>query len=222
MKEAKITIAIPTCSSERIPLLIQTVESIQAGSYKNVHVVVIADGNPYIQEVAHKRLHHISAILNKKRIDWNASINRVLKEFNSDYYIYASDDLFFPPNCIECAMRTMQKRFPDGFGLVTIGKKNKCPFGLVGRKFVEHFPNYRMMCPDLIHYGGDSELYRTVLKMGKFAFPPDRESQVKHQRLKDETWKLARRIRSRDRMVFYKRQEKKYQWGIDFNLITRQ
>lgn len=218
----KVIIAIPTCSSERIPLLIQTVESIQAGTYKDIHPVIVADGNQYIADVAHKKLHNVSVILNKKRIDWNASINRVLREFDAPYYIYASDDLIFPPNCIECSMETMKEKFPDGFGLVTIGKKGRAPFGLIGRKFAEHFPNRQLFCPDLVHYGGDSELMRTVNKLGIYAFPPNRESQVKHFRKKDETWRLARRIRDEDRAMFYKRQQKGYLWGIDFNLITGQ
>lgn len=218
----KVIIIIPTCSSSRIPLLIQTVESIQAGTYKNIHIVIVADGNPHIQKVANKQLHNVSVILNEERIDWNASVNRVFKEFDSEYYIYASDDLIFPPDCIKNAMRTMRKRFPDGFGLVTISKKNRCPFGLIGRKFVEHFPDRQVFCPDFIHYGGDSELMRTVRELGIFAYPPERDSQVKHFRMKDETWIFAQRIRTRDRIIFSKRQEKGYQWGIDFNLITRQ
>lgn len=219
----KIIIIIPTCSFSRIPLLIQTVESIQAGTYKDVHPVIVADGNPDIQKVANKKLCHVSVILNKERMDWNFSINRVFKEFDAEYYIYAADDLTFPPDCIKNAMRTMRKRFPDGFGLVTISKKNRCPFGLIGRKFVEHFPSRQVFCPDFIHYGGDSELMRTVRELGIFAYPPERGSQVKHQRLKDETWIFAKRIRMRDQIMFHKRQEKGYQWGVDFNLIiTRQ
>ena len=216
----KVTVIIPTCSSERIPLLIQAVESIQAGSYKDVHVVIVADGSPYIAKIANKKLRHVSVISNRERMDWVFSINRVLKEFDSDYYIYASDDLIFPPDCIKHAMATMQKRFPDGFGVVTIGKKPHCAFGLMGRKFVEHFPDRQVFCPELIHYGGDSELMRAVTKLGIFAYPPERESQVKHSRLKDETWKLARKTRSRDRAIFHRRQEKGYLWGVDFNLIT--
>lgn len=217
----KVTVIIPTCSPERLPLLIKAVESIQAGSYKDVHVVVVADGNSYIAEIANKKLRHVSVILNKERRDWVFSINRVLKDFDSPYYIYASDDLFFPPDCITYAMATMQKRFPDGFGVVTIGKKNRCPFGLMGRKFVEHFPDRQVFCPELIHYGGDSELMRAVCKLGIFAYPPQRESQVKHQRLKDETWRISRRTRSRDREIYHKRQEKGYLWGVDFNLIGK-
>jgi len=217
----KITLIIPIYSAERFPMLIRTVKSIQAGSYKDVHIVIVADGNPEICKMADKQLRGITIILNEKRMDWNASINRILKEFDSEYYIYASDDLIFPPDCIECAMRTMRKRFPDGFGVVGIGRKNRGAFGLFGRKWADHFPDHQVFCPDLIHYGGDTELYRAANKLGKFAYPPERESQVKHFRPKDETWKLVRKIRGRDRSVFFKRQEKGYLWGVDFNLVTK-
>ena len=81
-------------------MLIKTVESIQAGSYKNVHPIIVADGNQRIYEDALKQLHNVTVISNEKRMDWVFSTNRVLKEFDSDYYIYGSDDLFFPPDCI--------------------------------------------------------------------------------------------------------------------------
>lgn len=218
----KVTVIIPTCSSERIPLLIKTVESIQAGSYKNVHPVIVADGNPYIAETANKQLHNVSVISNKERLDWVYSINRVLKEFDSEYYIFASDDLLFPHDCITHAMAIMNKRFPDGFGVVSIGKKTKCAFGLFGRKWAEHFPDRQVFCPDLIHYGGDTELFRAIIKLGLFAYAPQRTSQVKHFRMKDETWKIARKVRTRDRKITQQRLDQGYIWGIDFNLITRQ
>jgi glycosyltransferase involved in cell wall biosynthesis len=203
-------------------MLIKTVESIQAGSYKNVHPIIVADGNPRIYREAKKRLHNVSVISNRERKDWVFSINRVLKEWDSDYYIYASDDLFFPPNLIEYAMARMQKCFPDGFGVISIGKKHRSAFGLFGCKWADHFPNRQVFCPDFIHYAGDSELHRTVTKLGKFAFPPERESMVRHARMKDETWRLARRVRTRDHRIRTEREEKGYMWGVDFNLITRQ
>ena len=217
----KVTIIIPTCSSSRIPMLLKTVESIQAGTYKNVHPVIIADGNPKIYEVANKQLHNVTVIANKERMDWVFSVNRVLKEWDSDYYIYGSDDLFFPPNLIEFAMATMQEHFPDGFGVVGIGKKGRAAFGLFGCKLADHFPDRQVFCPDFIHYAGDSELMRTVSKLGIYAFPPERESMVQHHRLKDETWRLARGVRTRDHTIRREREEKGYMWGVDFNLIVR-
>jgi len=219
-EERKITIAIPTCSSSRIPMLIKTVESIQAGKYKNVHPVILADGNPRIYEEANKRLHNITVIANEKRMDWVFSVNRIFKEFDSDYYIYASDDLNFRPDSIKYAMAKMQECFPDGFGVIALAKKNKCTFGLLGRKFADHFPNRQVFCPDYIHYASDSELMRCVRALGTYAYPPERTSMVLHARLKDETWRLARRVRDRDHAIRDKRIGKGYLWGVDFNLIA--
>ena len=216
----KVIVIIPTCSSSRIHLLIQAVESIQAGTYEEVHPVIVVDGNPHIQEVANKKLCHVSIISNKERKDWVFSINRVLKEFDSEYYIYASDDLFFQKDCIKTAIKEMEKYFPDGDGVVGIGRQGRSAFGLMGDKFVNRFPGREVFCPDFIHFGADSELLRTLKILDKITYLPE-ENRVKHFREKDETWRWARRIRARDREVFYKRQTKGYQWGIDFELVTR-
>lgn len=223
--EAKVTIIIPTALLVRFEMLVGTIDSIMAGSYKNVHIVVVADGYPKLYEAVKTRnewlkLCNITVLMNRKRIDWNASINRVLREVDSEYYIYASDDLFFPPDCIKHAMATMRRRFPDGFGVVSIGKKNSGAFGLFGRKWADHFPDRQVFCPDLIHYGGDTELYRTANRLRKFAYPPERESQVRHSRPKDDTWRLARKAKGRDHAIFRERSEKGYSWGVDFNLVA--
>jgi len=217
----KITIIIPTCSSGRIPLLLQTVKSIQAGFYKNVHPVIVADGNLHIQEVAKEKLHNVTVILNKERRDWIFSTNRVLKEFDSDYYVYASDDLIFPVDCLASAIEEMENKFPDGFGVVDLGKKERGTFGLFGHKFKEHFPDSQVFCPDYVHYSGDAELYQAAKKMEKYTYSPNRESQVKHFRMNDETRILARRSRSKDHEIRAEREKMGYLWGIDFNLVTR-
>jgi len=221
-EEKKIIIAIPTCSSERIPMLIKTVETIQAGKYKNVHPVILADGNPIIYKEAKNQLRNVSVISNEKRMDWVFSVNRIFKEFDSDYYIYGSDDLTFRPDSIKCAMAKMQECFPDGFGVIALAKKNKCTFGLLGRKFADHFPDRQVFCPDYIHYASDSELMRCVIALETYAYPPERTSMILHARPKDETWRLARSVRTRDHAMRDERIEKGYLWGVDFNLITRQ
>lgn len=220
-KETKVTIAIPTCSSSRIPMLIRGVESIQANTYKNVHIVVVADGNPEIfAEVLKKKFNELSIILNNKRMDWVFSMNRMFKEFDSDYYIFAADDLFFPPACIEYAMIKMRQCFPDGFGVVGIGKKLKCAFGLLGRKFAEHFPGRQVFCPDYIHYGSDAELWWTANKLEKIAYIAHRPSSVGHHKMKDETWRLAETRRARDNVIYHQRKKMGLSWGIDFKLIA--
>ena len=215
-----ITVIIPTISSQRIGTLIKTVESIQAGIYKDVHVIVISDGNPEIFDVAQKRLKGITVLLNEARIGWRATINKMLLEVKSEYYIYASDDLIFPRDCISSAMKAMLNNFPDGDGVISIGKKNRCAFGLMGSKFADRFPDRQVFCPDYFHYGGDSELWRTVQALECFAYAPERESQVKHSRLKDECWRLARKKRGADLLMFRIREERGLSWGVDFALLN--
>ena len=218
----KVTVIIPTCSTERIPMLLRCVKSIQSGTHKDVHPIIVADGNSHIANVANKKLHHITVISNEKRIGWITSINNMLREFDSDYYVYASDDLEFPIDCIKNALRTHLTCFLDGMGVVSIGRKTRCCFGLFSKKFADHFPNRQVFCPDYRHYGSDSELLTTVKKLGLFAYPPKRDSQVIHHRRDDETRMLARRSRDEDHEVRDERKRRGYQWGIDFNLIKGQ
>lgn len=216
----KVTIIIPTCCTNRLQYLIQTVESIQAGTYKELQIVIVIDGNAELYGLASESLRDVTIVTNEKREDWVYSQNRIIKEFDSDYYIYASDDLFFPPDCIKYAMIKMGERFPDGDGVVSIGKKHRVAFGLFGRKFADRFPGHQVFCPDFIHYGSDSELFRTVSKLGKFAFIAHRPSSVNHHRLKDETWRLARGVRGRDHSIYHKREEMGLNWGVEFKLIA--
>ena len=217
-----ITVLIPTISSERIQTLFQAVISIQAGKYRDTHVVIISDGNLHIYKEAKKTLRNVSVILNKERMGWPATINKMVKELNSECFAYASDDLIFPSDCLHCALHTMRRRFPDGDGVVTLGKKNRCAFGLFGSKFADRFPDRQIFCPDYFHYGGDSELYRTLMSLNRFAYPPKRDSQVQHSRLKDGSWIMARKKRTKDLAMYKLRAEKGFSWGIDFNLITRE
>ena len=217
----KVTVIIPTCSTERIPLLVRTVASIQKGKYKDIHVIVVADGNERLREILNGVLCSVTVEYNKERIGWIASMNRIFKEYISPYYVFASDDLEFPPDCIENAMRVMEEKFPDGFGLVTLAKKNRCPFGLISRKFVEHFPNCQVFCPDYFHYSSDTELQKFVKQRGIFSYPPERECRVMHHRPKDETWQFAHKVRDRDYAIRDERKEKGYLWGIDFNRVRQ-
>ena len=215
----KVTVVIPTCSTERNLLLMEDISSIMEGTYKDVHIIIVSDGNQKIYDLMYHKITNVTVIMNEERIGWIASMNRVLKEYDSEYYIYASDDLIFPLDCIENAMATMQKRFPDGYGLVTISKKNRCPFGLIGTKLVDHFPERQVFCPDYRHYCSDTEFKKFVMDSDLFAFPPERESQVKHHRLNDDTRRIARQVREIDFAVRAERRERGYLWGNDFNLV---
>ena len=223
----KVTVIIPIVSPGRLSSLYREIESIQAGTYKDVHIVVVVDGDQRLYKLiksanGNLSLQNISIILNASRMDWVFSQNWVLKRFVSDYYICASDDFVFPPDCIENAVKTMQERFPDGFGAVSLWKTNNAAIGLFGRKLVEHFPECEMFCPEYTHYCADWECVWFVRKLKKLANLPGGENQVKHVGGKyDDTYSLSQKVREKDAERRRKRQEKGYLWGIDFNLLTK-
>lgn len=219
----KTTIIIPTVSFDRFDLLFREIKSIQSGLYKgDLHIVIIVDGDKKLYEAIGTKVEKMSSedcvvILNEKRSGWVFSTNRGFKEFESEYYIYASDDLVFPPDCIECAMEAMEKHFPDGNGVVSLGKKTKCIFGLVGNKWVEHFPKREVFCPYYTHYGADAEHTQYAHETGRFAFASKRDSQVKHFRLNDRTRIYSRTSREKDLKLHHDRQKRERLWGTNFD-----
>jgi len=215
-----IAIIIPTISPSRITTLLHTVKSIQMGTFKDVSIIVVSDANHEVYWEAKKRIKNASVVMNEKRIGWPATINKMVKGIGSEYYCYASDDLLFPYDCLEMAMIEMKNRFPKGDGVVTIGKKPYATFGLFGSKFADRFPDRQIFCPDYFHYGCDSELMRTLKALKLHSYSSKRESQVKHFRLKDASWVLARRTRNRDLAMFKKRESLGLSWGIDFRLLS--
>ncbi|MCK4824598.1 hypothetical protein KA005_53090, partial [bacterium] len=151
-----------------------------------------------------------------------ASVNRVLKEFDSDYYVYAADDITFPFGCIASAVAIMEERFPDGFGLINLFRRDKAIFGLFGRKFADHFPERQVLCPDFIHYGADREITEVAIELGVYAPSVGRKNNVKHcLRVEDETWRLANAIAHKDPEMRRQRRKKAYKWGINFDLIRK-
>lgn len=221
----KVTIAIPTISSGRLFLLSRVLESILAQTYKNIHIVIVVDARPELYKVVKSQFasSNISVILNEKHTYWVGSVNRVWKEFDSDYYVYAADDITFPSGCIANAVEIMEEKFPDGFGLVNLFRRDKAVFGLFGRKFAEHFPKCQVLCPDFIHYGADREITEFAFELRIYdSYSLKRENQVKHRlRVEDETWSLANKIIHKDPETRRERRKKGYKWGIDFNLIGK-
>ena len=220
----RVTIAIPIVSSERLSLLSKAIESIQAQTYKNICTVIVVDARPVLYEIVKNQFTSvdISIILNKKHTYWVGSVNRVWREFDSDYYVYAADDITFPPECIASAVAIMVERFPDGFGLINLFRRDKATFGLFGHKFANHFPERQVLCPDFIHYGADREITEVATELGIYVPSVGRENNVKHQlKIEDETWQEVEKIKGKDPEMRRLRKEKGYKWGIDFNLIRK-
>lgn len=203
-------------------MLIRTAGSLMAQSYSHVKPLVVADGNKHIYRAMNDL--EIMCLFNERRRDWIFSINRVLSSVASDFYVYASDDLVFDPDCIKIAMATMRRRFPDGDGVVSIRqileREKGCStaFGMFGTVFANRFPNRRVFCPDYVHYYSDAELGRVASALGRLAHAEN--ATVKHSRRRDETWKLAHTVFQRDKTMRAERRKRGFEWGLDFELMS--
>ncbi|MBA7594344.1 hypothetical protein ES703_01285 [subsurface metagenome] len=217
-----VDVIIPTWN--RIDLLRNAVDSITASSYKDVSVFIIVDGNKKVFEtVSTWPNKNVCIFFNEKNIDWIRSINKGLRHA-TDAAIYAGDDITFDQDCIEKAVALLKQKSPAGDALIGLRQKkmgSPTCFGLIGRKFITHFPGNQVFCPDYIHYGGDSEIARYVKKVGKFYHSPT-VGVTHHRGPTDETYRLtiAKKTGTKDNYYFKKRRALGLTWGISFRLIN--
>lgn len=210
-----LNICIPTI--DRLKLIQKTINSIMKNNYEPKKITIIVDDG---REAYNKKLHaiyignkSIDIKYNPKRLGWPSSLNRIFKETDDDYYFYASDDLIFQPNTLELAMADMNRVFPDGDGLIGITQNLrqycKAAFGLMGRKWVNRFPDRQAFYPKYIHFACDSELWRYAVKCKKFYFS---KAAVKHNRPMDKTKRLAQTTLTRDRAIWFPRRDRRQFW----------
>lgn len=216
-----VDIIIPTWN--RIDLLRNTVRSICESSYEDVSAFIIVDGNKALFTKILDMPANI--ILNEKNIDWIRSINKGLLSV-TDAAIYAADDITFDRDCIEKAVALLEQKSPSGDMLVGLRQKkmgSPTCFGLMGHKFITHFPNRQVFCPDYIHYGGDSEIGRYVRNTRKFCLSPT-VGVTHHRGPTDETYRLtiAKKTGTKDNYYFKKRRALRLTWGLSFKLINEE
>jgi len=148
-------------------------------------------------------------------------MNRALRLAVSDVAMYAADDLVFRPDCLAIAVAELKKRYPDGNGLVCMNQTVvgcSSAFGLMGRKFIEHFPNREVFCPDYTHLASDFEL-------GKYAranniFHYCKEAVMNHHRGHDETWQHVAKIKDQDLQIQSQRVERGLIWGNSWERLN--
>jgi hypothetical protein len=208
-------------SHARIESLQQAILSLLENGYANLSVLIIADGNEKLLETVAKM--DVGLLFNLYRRDYVFSMNRAMP-FVSDAALYASDDLCFPKGFIKQAVNRLENEFPDKLGLIgfnTLSTPKNTPFafGLMGKAFINQFPNYQVFCPDYIHYGSDTEMGMFAQKIERFHFMED--ISVEHHRDKDLTYKLANKVRERDRRVYLARSQRGLLWGRDFGRLEK-
>lgn len=211
-----IDILLPTY--DRFELLKKCIKSIMDGDYKDISIFVIVDGNKKM--IDGLKNEPVEILFNPERLDYIISMNKAMKNIKDNAVLYASDDLIFSNNCISNAVKAMDEHFPTGDGLIALKqcqKESGAAFGLLGRNFINRFPDNMVFCPDYIHYGGDSELGRVAIAFGK-AYQC-REAIVTHSQLHDNTFNLAREVKIHDRQIYKKRRHKNLLWGRTFERV---
>jgi len=217
MSDTKVTVAISTWN--RLKELKRTVRSIQESSYPFVSVLVVVDGNENISEIAKLG---VAVISNPVRMDYVVSMNRAAKLING-MMLYASDDLYFPKELISRAVKKFEEQFPSedglmGFDTASVPKNTKYAFGLMGKAFLDRFPERQVFCLDYIHFGADNELGRFAESINRFYFFD--ELAVEHSRLLDSTFVLASKVRARDEDVRLARLRRGLLWGKTFERLA--
>ena len=217
-----VDVIIPTWN--RIELLRSTVDSITESSYKDVSIFIIVDGNKKVFDtVSTWPDKNVRIFFNEKNVDWVRSMNRGFRH-TTDAAIYAGDDITFDRDCIEQAVVLLKQKVGDALiGLRQKKMGSPTCFGLIGRKFIAHFPGSQVFCPDYIHYGGDSEIARYVKKVGKFYHSPT-VGITHHRGPADETYRLtiSKKTGTRDNFYFKKRRALGLTWGLDFHLLNKE
>jgi len=211
-----IDVLIPTY--DRLELLKKCIKSIMDGDYKDVSIFIVVDGNRKM--IDKLKNEPVEVLFNPERMDYIISMNRLMKHTKGDAVLYGSDELTFSPDCISNAVKAMKEHFPDTDGLIALKQVNKeggAAFGLLGRKFIDRFPDSAVFCPEFIHYAGDTELKRFARSIDRFY--QCREAIVDHPRLNDNTFRLARKVKIRDKQIYKRRKNKKLLWGNSFERI---
>lgn len=211
---------IPTL--DRWDALYNLLESLEHGTYKDFSVHIILDKNP--SNIPEWLSESNCDLVLDKGSGSNSKLVTYSSQCTEGAVLGISDDSLFYPDCLEQAAKSMLQHFPDKMGMVGInqhiggkpaGRKGIC--SLMNRKFIDHFPNRVIFCPDYIHFCADRELIQFALSIG--CFYHCEAAKFNHLRLKDETTNKGRQHIPADRAMYEKRMAKGYLWGKNFDLI---
>lgn len=158
----------------------------------------------------------------------NLALNTLYRTSESDIVIFLADDTEVTSNIVKICKKEMHKRFPDmdgmlGLNQTNLPEKENChefSFPVLGRAFIDRFPNRNVFCPFYGHYYGDTELGLYAKSIGKFHFCKEAEIIHYHpffsDRKQDQTWMIAHRRMQGDMALFKDRQSRGKLWGKDF------
>ena len=217
-----VNVIISTYSIYRYELLKKCIDSILNGTYKNVKITVGVNGNPELLKLI-KQLP-VEIRISDENLGYIPMMNGMIAENTSDLILYGADDVLFDNDCISLVVKEMQKRFPDGDGVVSINQKNlswglDTAFGLFGIKFAERFPNKMVFCINYEHGYSDNELGLYAKSIEKHYHCV--KARLFHDRIRDESHLQARSMIHQDKDVFNMRRKRGFLWGKNFDLVGK-
>lgn len=218
-----INIIIPTRA--RWDALQKTLESLKQSTYKDISIHIVLDKNPgNIPEWLSKS--DIDLIISNSSDNLVSCIGSYTSRCTEGAFLVGGDDLIFYPDCLEQAVKSMQQHFPERIGIIGInqyidGKPGglRGAFALMNRKFIDHFPNRILYCPDYVHYYADTEIVQFAKSINGFYFC--KAAKLDHLRLMDKVGRMTSQRVPGDKAMYEKRRAKGYLWGKNFDLIGR-
>jgi len=165
-------------------------------------------------------------VINDYRVPnfWNSH----LKDMIADAMLYCTDDVVFEIDTISEVLNNYEKYFPNFDGVVGINQinisskdKKEGAFGIIGKKYIDNFPNKQVWCPDYYRFYADYELELYAKSINKFVYCEDIKINHLHGSIygSDDTHIKVREWLSKDRETFFKRQKDDLLWGKSFKLI---
>lgn len=139
-----------------------------------------------------------------------------------DAVLYATDDIEFKEGAIEAAIDSMREHFPNDDGIIGFNQKNGKNFSaagvaLVGRKFLDRYPNRRLFYPEYFHFSCQ-EIERLGKRLDKLVLEEKALLTHYHPTYNrgeiDKTHTEARAYRKKDLGISSDRRSKGLIWGL--------
>lgn len=160
---------------------------------------------------------------------WNSH----LKNMVSDVMIYLNDDVLVEKDFFEIIERDFIKIFPDLDGIMGINQSNlisnqklDSAYGIIGKKYLERFPDKNPWCTDYYRFFADKELGEYAKSINKFYYNENIKithlhPSIDHRQI-DETHLIVRQWLKQDQITYQERQKKGWLWGKNYNLLSKE
>jgi hypothetical protein len=160
------------------------------------------------------------------------AMNELIANSTADVIICGNDDAVFHPDTITRVVQLLLDTYPDGDGIIGIHTENalenqhggEFAFPAIGRKYLRRFPRMHFLCPDYLHWYGDTEMGAYAEQIGRFFCDPS--IAVFHDRpwppteQTDSTRTAAFQMIQADQLTRKLRETNNYLWGENMDLVN--